>query len=202
MSTAILENRLTKTEDRLDRLEQLILQQSINIAKSQQETAQQSANIAKSQQETAQLRIELAKSNTRMEQGFQRMEQGFAEFKENITQIEKKNAQSSAEFKENITQIEKENAQGFAELRKSHKELNKKLKKLSSRLGTIVEDFVAPSLEKIFFEVTDLPDNSETIVQVRRKGRHPVTRLVREFDAILESEKYLLVNENQKQTNT
>ena len=81
MPTTILENRVTKTEDRLDRIEQLILQQSINITKlqqettqqsanitrSQQETAQQSANITKSQQETAELKIELVKSHERVE---------------------------------------------------------------------------------------------------------------------------------------
>ncbi len=57
MSTTILENRVTKTEGRLDRIEQLILQQSINITEIQREVAQQSANITKSQQETAELRV-------------------------------------------------------------------------------------------------------------------------------------------------
>ncbi len=156
MSTTILENRITKTEDRLDRLEKLILQQSINITKSQQETAE--------------LRIELAESNKRIEQGF-------------------------AELRETIAQVDKENKQGFIELRKSHKELNKKWGELSRRLGTIVEDLVAPSLERIFLEVTGLPAGSETLMNVRVKRRHPVTREIREFDVIVESREYLLVNE-------
>ncbi len=145
MSTNLLETRLTKTEDRLDRIEQLVLQQSINITKSQQETD-------KLRQETNKLRIAMQESNTRMEEG-------------------------------------------FADLRKSQKQLNKQLGELSRRLGTIVEDLVAPSLGRIFFEVTDLPEGSETLINVRIKRRHPVTREIREFDAIVESDKYLLVNE-------
>ena len=138
MSTTILESRITKIEDRLDRLEQLILQQPINITKSQQETDKP--------------KMTLAESNSHMEQG-------------------------------------------FADLRKSHRQLNKQLRELSCRLGTIVEDLVAPSLERIFFEVTDLPNGSEILINVRVKRRHTITREIREFDAIVESEKYLLVNE-------
>ncbi len=97
------------------------------------------------------------------------MKKGFAELKGTITQIEKENAQGfaelresqkrdSAELKETIAKLEEENARGFAELRKSHKELNKKWGELSRCLGTIVEDLVAPSLERIFLKVTNLPN--------------------------------------------
>ncbi len=174
MSTTVLENRIIKTEDRLDRLEKLILQQSINITKSQQETAE--------------LRIELAESS-------KRMEQGFAELRASQDAANKRMEQGFAELKETIAQVDKENKQGFIELRKSHKELNKKWGELSRRLGTIVEDLVAPSLERIFLEVTGLPAGSEKLMNVRVKRRHQVTREIREFDAIVESEEHLLVNE-------
>ncbi len=37
--------------------------------------------------------------------------------------------------------------------------------------------------------------DSEILMNVRIKRRHPITREIREFDAMVESEKYLLVNE-------
>ncbi len=166
MPTNLLETRLTKTEDRLDRIEQLVLQQSINIAKSQQETDKLSREIDKLRQETDKLRITMQESNARMEESSTRMEQGFMRME-----------------------------QGFADLRKSQKQLNKQLGELSHRLGTVVEDLVAPSLERIFFEATGLPSDSETLMNVRIKRRHPTTREIREFDAIVENDKYLLVNE-------
>ncbi len=149
MTTATIEKRVTKTENRLEKIEQLILQQSINITKGQQETAELRASITE-------LRASAAESNKRMEQG-------------------------------------------FAELRKSHKQLDKQLGELSRRLGTIVEDIVAPSLERIFFKVANLPDESKPLVNVRVKRRHIITKEIREFDAIAECEEYLLVNETKSQ---
>lgn len=46
--------------------------------------------------------------------------------------------------------------QGFADLRRNQKQLTKQMGELSNRLGTIVEDLVVPSLERIFFEITSL----------------------------------------------
>ncbi len=166
MPTNLLETRLTKTEDRLDRIEQLVLQQSINITKNQQQTDRLSRRIDELRQETDKLRITMQESSIRMEESNASMEESNAPMEE-----------------------------GFADLRKSQQQLNKQLRELSCRLGTVVEDLVAPSLGRIFFEVTDLPEGSEILINVRIKRRHPVTREIREFDAIVESDKYLLVNE-------
>ncbi len=167
MTTATIEKRVTKTENRLEKIEQLILQQSINITKGQQETAELRASITE-------LRASAAESNKRMEQGF--------------AELRTSNAESNRKME-----------QGFAELRKSHKQLDKQLGELSRRLGTIVEDIVAPSLERIFFKVANLPDESKPLVNVRVKRRHIITKEIREFDAIAECEEYLLVNETKSQ---
>ena len=167
MTTATIEKRVTKTEDRLDKIEQLILQQSINITKGQQETAELKAAMAES---------------------YKRTEQGFAELRASITELRASNEESY-----------KRTEQGFAELRQSRKQLDKKLGELSRRLGTIVEDIVAPSLEKIFLKVVNLPDESKPLINVRVKRKHSVTKEIREFDAIAECEEYLLVNETKSQ---
>ena len=108
-------------------------------------------------------------------------------------------AVSVGQLTKDVNELKESQKQGFADLRKSQKQLNKQLGELSCRLGTIVEDLVAPSLERIFFEVTDLPRGNETLVNVRIKRRHSITREIREFDAIVESKKYLLVNETKSQ---
>ncbi len=174
MTTATIEKRVTKTEDRLDKIEQLILQQSINITKGQQETAE--------------LKAAMAESYKRTEQGFAELRASNAELRASITELRASNEESY-----------KRTEQGFAELRKSRKQLDKKLGELSRRLGTIVEDIVAPSLEKIFLKVVNLPDESKPLINVRVKRKHSVTKEIREFDAIAECEEYLLVNETKSQ---
>ena len=139
----------------------------------------------------------------KLESIVQKLAVSVGELRENQKQSSIDQQKGFAELRESqkqgATELRENQKQGFAELRKSQKQLNKQLGELSKRLGTIVEDLVAPSLERIFFEVADLPDDSETLVHVRVKRRHSKTREVREFDAIVESKKYLLVNETKSQ---
>lgn len=155
-----LEKRVEKSENRLDKIEDLILQLTLDVHELRESVTE--------------LRISGHESGKRIEQGF-------------------------AELRASSEETEKRMAEDSTKLKKSHKQLNKQLGELSRRLGTIVEDLVAPSLERIFFEVTGLPTTTETVVNVRIKKRHITTRKIQEFDAIVESEKYLLVNETKSQ---
>ena len=97
-----------------------------------------------------------------------------------------------------FAQLGEELKKSHTEFRKSQEELNKQLGGLSRRLGTVVEDLVAPSLGRIFLEVTSLPKDTELIINVRIKKKHALTKRSKEFDAIVEIEEageYVLVNE-------
>ncbi len=163
MTTATLEKRVTKTENNLEKLEDLVFKLGISIDESNKRIEQGFAELRKSQDE----------SNKRMEQGF--------------AKLRKELSEGQAEFRESQK-----------ELRESQKELNRQLGGLSRRLGTVVEDLVAPSLGRIFLEVTHLPKDSELIINVRIKKKHAITKESQEFDALVELEKdgdYILVNE-------
>ena len=152
MATTTLE-RVTKTENRLDRLENIVDKLAISIG-------------------------ELRESQ----------EQGFAELRVSANESNKRTEQGFAELREN----QKQNS---AELVASQKRLDKQLGDLSRRLGTVVEDLVAPSLSRILIEIADLPEGSKPAVNVRIRKHHQLTQELKEFDAIAEYGNYALLNE-------
>ena len=80
------------------------------------------------------------------------------------------------------------------------KEVNQKLGELSNRLGTVVEDIVAPGLPRIFSNITGYAEDKLEYFAIRLKVRsaiNPETR--REFDAVAAGGNYLLINETKSQ---
>jgi len=67
------------------------------------------------------------------------------------------------------------------ETRRQHREMNKKWGELSNKLGTLVEDLVAPSLPRV---IEKRLNESTYDLMVRRKRRSPDGR-IKEFDAVL-----------------
>jgi hypothetical protein len=74
------------------------------------------------------------------------------------------------------------------------------LGQLSHRLGTLVEDLVAPSLPRIFQERVDCPASEDVLINVRVRRRHPTQKgKMLELDAIADCGHYVLVNETKSQ---
>ena len=72
--------------------------------------------------------------------------------------------------------------------------------RLSHRLGTLVEDLVAPSLPRILRELVSCPDEMEAVVSVRLRRRHPTQRGQHlEIDALVDCDNYVLFNETKSQ---
>ena len=84
------------------------------------------------------------------------------------------------EFKNEMSDFKNEMSDFKDETRREHRELNRKWGEMANRLGTIVEDLVAPSLARVVHEVC-----GEEIIDlsVRRKRKLPDGR-VQEFDAV------------------
>ena len=76
------------------------------------------------------------------------------------------------------------------EMRADRKDLNKKWGELANKMGTIVEDIVAPNIPaiaKTYFGVEDFED-----IAIHYRKQHPAEKgRIREFDIIAASEEYL-----------
>jgi len=75
----------------------------------------------------------------------------------------------------------------------SRKENNRLWSDLAKKMGTVVEDIVAPSLERIALEKLNFGEIED--FNVRRLKRHPQTKQRREFDVIVVGAKNVLLNE-------
>jgi hypothetical protein len=74
-------------------------------------------------------------------------------------------------------------------------ETRKRWGELSNKMGTMAEDLVAPSIERVLWETAGCAKDEVEYVAVRVKRRHPDTKMRQEFDVIAVCDEYLLVNE-------
>ncbi len=102
--------------------------------------------------------------------------------------------QEMSEFKQEMSEFKQEMREFKDESRADRKNMNKKWGELANKMGTVVEDIVAPSLGGIareYFKVEEFD-----FFAVRLKKRNKIDRsLRREFDVVAESEDYFFVVE-------
>ena len=102
--------------------------------------------------------------------------------------------QEMSEFKQEMSEFKQEMREFKDESRADRKNMNKKWGELANKMGTIVEDIVAPSLGGIvreYFKVEEFD-----FFAVRLKKRNNIDRSIRrEFDVVAESEYYFFVVE-------
>jgi len=112
----------------------------------------------------------------------------------------------STDHREEWEKSRKENEQRWEKSReeneKSRKELRQQLGDLSRKMGTMIEDFVAPDLPRILRQLANLSDDRPVVVNTRVKRLYPNgnghrhgQRQMIEFDAVAEGGDYILVNE-------
>ncbi len=80
------------------------------------------------------------------------------------------------------------------------RDINQKFGEVANKMGVLVEDMVAPSIARIFQEVTGYKEEQILFSAIRVKLYH-VTKadLRREFDAVVSGGDYLLINETKSQ---
>ncbi|MEK7276179.1 MAG: hypothetical protein AAB427_02410 [Chloroflexota bacterium] len=76
---------------------------------------------------------------------------------------------------------------------RDRREHNKRWGELANKMGTVVEDIVAPSLRRIVLD--DLGFGEVEFFAPRVEKRHPVTGQAREFDVVAAGAKAVLLNE-------
>jgi hypothetical protein len=204
MSEIVLEQRVTEVEkqiirlgrkmdgygkdshESLTRLEDWLIQYSIENQKGIKESQRWRKSMEEKHQEHDQELKELRKS---LADSQQRTEQGFVELRKSL-----------ADSQHNLENIQQRNEQGFKELRKKIADSRKELGQISHRLGTIVEDLVAPSLPRVFREIVKCPADEDVLINVRVRRRHPSQKgKMLEIDAMADCGNYVLFNETKSQ---
>lgn len=80
------------------------------------------------------------------------------------------------------------------------RDINQKFGEVANKTGMLVEDMVAPSIARIFQEVTGYKEEQILFSAIRVKLYHVTkTDLRREFDAVVAGGDYLLINETKSQ---
>ncbi len=80
------------------------------------------------------------------------------------------------------------------------RDINQKFGEVANKMGMLVEDMVAPSITRIFQEVTSYKEEQILFSAIRVKLYHATkTDLRREFDAVVAGGDYLLINETKSQ---
>jgi len=180
MTDKVLEQRVKRLEIKLD---QSIEQDHERLTRLEDVLA----NFIKSNQDG------FANLRQQMEESRQRNDAEFAKFQQQMAASRQHSDAEFAKFQQQMAESQKRNDAGFAKLRQD-------MGYLSHRLGSMVEDLVAPSLPGILKEVVACPEDQEVVVNVRIRRRHPSQPgKMLEIDAIADCGSYVLFNETKSQ---
>lgn len=105
------------------------------------------------------------------------------------------------DFKDEMREFKNEMSDFKDEMLDFKTESRKHWGELANKMGTMAEDLVAPSIERIFRETVGCDRESIEYVAVRVKRRHSETNQQREFDVVAVGGEYLLVNETKSLLN-
>ncbi|MDM8517910.1 hypothetical protein QUF76_17070 [Desulfobacterales bacterium HSG16] len=174
MSLALKE-RVDFIEERTDSLEDLIkkfitstniahLNQARNISNMGQNIAEQGQNIDRLEKSVEQLSVEMKEFKVEMK-----------EFKDEMK-----------EFKVEMKEFKKE-------AERDRKRMNKQWGELANKMGTLVEDIVAPNIPGVLKEYFNVQKLQFFALRSIKEGKGGA--VTREFDIIAVSEEYFVVNE-------
>ena len=113
----------------------------------------------------------------RMQRSVERLSEEMRDFKREMRDFK----EEMRDFKDEILDFKTEGRKQWGEL--------------ANKMGTMAEDLVAPSIERILREVVGCERNDVEYVAVRVRRRHRATNQRREFDVVAVCGEYLLVNE-------
>ncbi|MEZ4860279.1 MAG: hypothetical protein R3C14_03200 [Caldilineaceae bacterium] len=99
------------------------------------------------------------------------------------------------DFKDEMSDFKDEMRDYKEESRLEIQKMRKQWGELSNRLGTMVEDLVAPSIGRILRTVVNCPEEQMDMVAIRVQQRRSNDNRQREFDAIAVCGEYMLINE-------
>ena len=124
----------------------------------------------------------------RTDQQLARTDQQIERTEEQLKRTERNVDQLSFEMREFKLEMREE-------MRQFKTESNKRWGELANKMGTMAEDLVAPSIERILRQTVGCAKEDVDAVAVRVQRRHPTTHQRREFDVVAACREYVLVNE-------
>ena len=123
-----------------------------------------------------------------------------AEQQQRMTEQQQRSDAQWAKWQKEMTERQQHSEAQWTKWQKEMTQSREELGRLSHRLGTLVEDLVAPSLPRILRELVHCPDDTEVMVNVRLRRRHPLQRgQMLELDALADCDNYVLINETKSQ---
>lgn len=168
---------LTTIGRRVDRLETLMAQLIIASQRTQR-------NVDR-------LCVEMREFKTEIREDTRKLKTELREFKDEMGEFK----DEMREFKNEMREFKNEMGEFKDEMRGFKAESNKRWGELANKMGTMAEDLVAPSIERILRQVVGCAKEEVEAVAVRVRRRHPVTRQRREFDVVAACRDYALINE-------
>jgi hypothetical protein len=144
--------------------------------------------------ELRELLTELSRQSLRSELSISRLSEEMREFKEEMREFK----EEMSEFKEEMSEFKEEMREFKEEMRafkdetvRDRQRMNRQWGDLANRLGTLVEDIVAPNLPRVAAELLGCTQPSLFALRVVRHWQGET----REYDALVVCEDALLVNE-------
>ena len=206
---ATLAQRTRSLEERTDRLETILVTFSQEAAQDREESTRfregMARQAAQDRQESAREREESARFREEMARQATQDREESANFREGMALQAAQNRQESAREREESAGFLKEMAlraaqeqekadRYFAEAARERREMNKRWGELANKMGTVVEDIVAPSVRRLAREVFGCGELQYFSERVSLKHSDDGSR-EREFDALYVGTRAVLLNE-------
>ncbi|MCU0242322.1 MAG: hypothetical protein MUF51_07850, partial [Vicinamibacteria bacterium] len=126
---------------------------------------------------------ELAHAQAKTERTLDRLSTEMREFKDEMREFKDEMREfkdEMREFKDEMREFKDEMSVFKDEMRASSKASDKRWGELSNKMGTLVEDIIAPGIPEVFRNLYQSDQEAEIIVRTRRRHRESGAR--REFD--------------------
>jgi hypothetical protein len=139
--------------------------------------------------ELAHAQAETQSGMQRLERNLDRLSTEMREFKDEMREFK----DEMREFKDEMREFKDEMSVFKDEMRASSKAADKRWGELSNKMGTLVEDIIAPGIPEVLRNLFQTDQEAEIIVRTRRRHRESGAR--REFDTAAWIDGYFLLSE-------
>ena len=142
------------------------------------------------------LMADLVIATIESKQALANLSQRIEEFTVRTEQQMREVRNEAREFKKEMQAFKNEMQEFKKESERDRKNMNRQWGELANKMGTMVEDLVAPSIPRILKQVTNCIADEPQLIAVRVRRTHPERpELRQEWDALALCGDYLLVNE-------
>ncbi len=176
---------MAAVEDRLDKLEEMVMRLVYIQQKTEMEIQSLRREMKEFKDEMRQTVAKMEKDTENLKKEMKEFKDEMKEFKDEMRQIVAKMERDTENLKKEMKEFKDEMREFKDEMREEHRKMNKQWGSLANKLGTVVEDIIAPAVSPVIKKYFNCEVND---LQVRRKKRDIKTGLKDEFDVIAVSD--------------